>query len=145
MEGQGWDPSGHVLGPWALVVPSLARGPCDLCLEWLHWGLRESLLQGLCVCVVGCTGDSAFLAWGWGCAGDRQGMAITMMITVVIVVFLVIIKNEAGTAKLPTHPCPSSCFLSKELKCVCGSPGNTPTSQTPLQLGGPRDLLRAHK
>lgn len=72
---------------------------------------------------------------GMRCAGGRQGLAIIIMIIIiVIIIFINIIKNEAEHGKV-AHPCSFLFFLSKESKSIWGSPANTPTSQTPLQLG----------
>ena len=35
--------NGYILGPWALVVLSLSRSPCDLCLECLGRGFGKPL------------------------------------------------------------------------------------------------------
>lgn len=37
------------------------------------------------------------------CAEDRQGMAVIIMLITIVIPFMAIIQNEAGTAKLPSH------------------------------------------
>ena len=66
------------------------------------------------------------------CAEDRQGMAVIIMIITTVSPFMAIIHNEAGAAKLPSHVHFPSSFGKKA--GVFGAV-NTPTSQTPLQLG----------
>ena len=53
------------------------------------------------------------------CAGDRQGMAMIIMIVTIVIIFITIIQSEAGTAKLPSHVHPPSSFR-KKARCVGG-------------------------
>lgn len=102
--------SGHLLGPWALVVLSLARSPGDLCLEWLRWGLRESLLWGECVAGLG--REMCLPGLGLGCAGNRPGIPVMIMTIMIAIIVFVIINNEADSKV--AQPCPSSLFPPKE-------------------------------
>lgn len=96
------------------MVLSLARSPCDLCFEWLRWGLGESLLWG--VCVGGLGREMCLPGLGLGFAGNRPGIPIVIMTMMIVIIVFVIINNEADSKV--AHPCPSSLFPLKELSML---------------------------